>query len=134
MLQVPAARCACLLALVARLGAFFNPKRLDQFRLTLTAGVSVADVGSDVFSISVNYRAGNTGLASTLLATVVLSMSVQILIVVVVHRHHGKRRLMLEILFVITGASRSSTRGASSPARRTSAHRWIPRPSELVAR
>jgi hypothetical protein len=30
-------------------------------------------------------------------------MSLQILIVVVVHRHHGKRRLLLEILFVITG-------------------------------
>ena len=103
VLQVPAARCACLLALVGRLGAFFNPKRRDQIRLYLTAGVSVADVGSDVFSISVNYRAGNTGLASALLATVLLSMSVQILIVVVVHRHHGKRRLMLEILFVVTG-------------------------------
>ncbi len=59
---------------------------------------------SDVFSISVNYRDGNTGLASALLATVLLSMSLQILIVVVVvHRHHGKRRLMLEILFVVTG-------------------------------
>ena len=103
MLQVPAARCACLLALVGRLGAFFNPKRLDQIRLSLTAGVTVADVGSDAFSVSVNYRAGNTGLASALLATVLLSMSFQILIVVVVHRHHGKRRLMLEILFVITG-------------------------------
>jgi hypothetical protein len=44
--------------LVGRLGAFFNPKRLDQIRLSLTAGVSVADVGSDVFSVSVNYRAG----------------------------------------------------------------------------
>jgi hypothetical protein len=63
----------------------------------------VADVGSDVFSVSVNYRAGNTGLASGLLATVVLSMAFQILLLVVVHRHHGKRRLMLEILFVITG-------------------------------
>jgi hypothetical protein len=103
VLQVPAARCACLLALVGRLGAFFNPKRRDQIELSLTAGVSVADVGSDVFSISVNYRDGNTGLASALLATVLLSMAFQILIVVVVHRHHGKRRLMLEILFVITG-------------------------------
>jgi hypothetical protein len=33
LLQVPAARCACLLALVGRLGAFFNPKRLDQGRV-----------------------------------------------------------------------------------------------------
>jgi hypothetical protein len=65
VLQVPTARCAC----------FFNPKRLDQTRLYLTAGVSMADVGSDVFSISVNYLAGNTGLASALLATVLLSMS-----------------------------------------------------------
>jgi hypothetical protein len=44
------------------------------------------------FSISVNYLAGNTGLASALLATLLLSMSFQILIVVVVHRHYGKRR------------------------------------------
>jgi hypothetical protein len=102
-LQVPAARCACLLALVGRLGAFFNAKRIGQIRLSLTAGVSVADVGSDVFSVWVNYRAGNTGLASALLATVLLSMSVQILLVVIVHRHHGKQRLMLEILFVVIG-------------------------------
>jgi hypothetical protein len=100
---MPAARCACLLALVGRLGAFFNPKRLDQIELCVTAIISFADMGSDVFSISVNYRAGNTGLASALLATVLLSMSFQILIVVVAHRHHGKRRLMLEILFVLTG-------------------------------
>jgi hypothetical protein len=72
VLLVPAARCAFLLALVGRLGAFFTPKRLDQLRLYLTAGVSVADVGSDVFSISVNYRAGNTGLASALLARLAL--------------------------------------------------------------
>ena len=93
---MPAARCACL-------GAFFTPKRRKNLRLYLTAGVSVADMGSDVFSVSVNYRDGNTGLASALLATVLLSMSVQILIVVLAHRHHDKRRLMLEILFVITG-------------------------------
>ena len=100
---MPAARCACLHALVGRLGAFFNPKRVNQIRLYLTASVSVADVGSDVFSVSVNYLAGNTGLASALLATVLLSMSLQILIVVVVHRHQGNRRLMLEILIVVTG-------------------------------
>jgi hypothetical protein len=103
VLQVPAARCACLLALVCRLGAFFNPKRLDQIELCVAAIISFADMGSDVFSVSVNYRAGNIGLASALLATVLLSMSVQILIVVINHRHHGKRRLMLEILFVLTG-------------------------------
>jgi hypothetical protein len=88
VLQVPAARCARLLALVGRLGAFFNPKRRDQIRLSLTAGVSVADVGSDIFSISVSYLAGNTGLASALLATVLLSMSVQI----VVADTHRRRR------------------------------------------
>jgi hypothetical protein len=32
-----------------------------------------------------------------------LSMSLQIFIVLHNHRHHGKRRLMLEVLFVITG-------------------------------
>jgi hypothetical protein len=87
VLQVPAARCACLLKPVGRLGAFFTPERLRQIRLYLTAGVSVADVGSDVLSVSVNYLAGKTGLASALLATVLLSLSFQILIVVVVHRH-----------------------------------------------
>jgi hypothetical protein len=100
---MPAARCAILLALLARLGTFFNPKRLDQIELCLTAVISVADMGSDVFSVSVNYHDGNIGLASALLATVLFSMSLQILIVLVNHRHHGKRRLMLEVLFVITG-------------------------------
>jgi hypothetical protein len=102
-LQVPAKLGAVHRSLLARLGAFFNSKRRKNLRLYLTAGVSVADLGSDVFSVSVNYLAGNTGVASALLATVLLSMSFQILIVVVVHRHHGKRRLMLEILFVIAG-------------------------------
>ncbi len=65
VLQVPTARCVCQ--------CLFNPnlvpKPLCQIRLSLTAGVSVADGGSDVsgFSVSVNYRAGNTGLASALL-------------------------------------------------------------------
>ena len=100
---MPAARGAYLLPLLARLGAFFSPKRLIQIELCVTAIISFADMGSDVFSVSINYRDGNTGLASALLATVLLSMSVQILFVVVAHRHHGKRRLMLEILFVLTG-------------------------------
>ncbi len=82
VLQMPAARGACFLPLLACLGAFFNPKRLNQIRVELcvTAIISFADMGSDAFSVSVNYRAGNTGLASALLATVLLSMSVQILI------------------------------------------------------
>jgi len=102
--QVPAARCTILLALLARLGAFFfNPKRLDQLELCVTAIISFADMGSDVFSISVNYHDGNIGLASALLATVLLSMSLQMIIVLINHRHHGKRRLMLEVLFVLTG-------------------------------
>jgi hypothetical protein len=100
---MPAAPGAWLLPLVARLGAFFNPKCLSQIELCMTAMTSFADMGSDVFSVSVNYRDGNIGLASGLLAAVLLSMSLQIVIVVVVHRHHGKRRLMLEVLFVITG-------------------------------
>jgi hypothetical protein len=100
---MPAARCAILLALLARLGAFFNPKRLDQIELCLTAIISVADMGSDVYSVSINYQEGNIGLASALLATVLLSMFLQMLIVLVNHRHHGKRRLMLEVLFVLTG-------------------------------
>ena len=33
VLQVPAARGACLLPLFARLGAFFNPKRLNHIEL-----------------------------------------------------------------------------------------------------
>ena len=102
---MPAARCAILLALLARLGAFFNPKRLDQIELCLTAIISFADMGSDVFSVSVNYHDGNIGLASALLATVLLSMSLQMIIVLINHRHHGKRRLMLEVLFVLTGES-----------------------------
>ncbi len=100
---MPAARCAILLALLARLSAFFKPKLLDQIELCLTAIISFADMGSDIFSVSVNYQDGNIGLASALLATVMLSMSLQTIIVLINHQHHGKRRLMLEVLFVLTG-------------------------------
>jgi hypothetical protein len=100
---VPAARCAILLALLARLGAFFNSKRRNQNELCMTAIISVADMGSDVYSVSINYQEGNIGLAAALLATEILSMSLQILDVIVNHRHRGKRRLMLEVLFVLTG-------------------------------
>ncbi len=72
-------------------------------RLALTATVSVVDVGSDVYSVSIYYRAGRTGLASGLLSTVLLSMLLQTVIVCVVHRHHGKLVLVLEILLVVSG-------------------------------
>jgi hypothetical protein len=72
-------------------------------RLGLTATVSVVDVGSDVYSVSIYYRAGRTGLASGLLATVLLSMLFQTVIVCVVHRHHGKLVLAMEIIFIVSG-------------------------------
>jgi hypothetical protein len=110
VLQVPAARCASLLALVGRLGAFFNPKRRKSLRLGLTAGVSVADVGSDsdVFSVSVNYRDGNTGLSDTLASALLATVPAAEHIRPDAHRRRRppaprKRRLMLEILFVVTG-------------------------------
>jgi hypothetical protein len=65
--------------------------------------VSVVDVGSDVYSVSIYYRAGRTGLASGLLSTVLLSMLFQMMIVCVAHRHHGKLVLMVEILLVLSG-------------------------------
>jgi hypothetical protein len=72
-------------------------------RLALTGTVSVVDVGSDIYSVSTYYRNGNTGLASGLLSTVLLSMAFQTAIVCVVHRHHGKLALTVEILFVVSG-------------------------------
>ena len=72
-------------------------------RLALTATVSVVDVGSDVYSVSINYRAGRTGLASGLLSTVLLSMLFQTVIVFVAHRHHGKLVLTAETLLVLSG-------------------------------
>ena len=72
-------------------------------RLALTASVSVVDVGSDVYSVSIYYRAGRTGLASGLLSTVLLSMLFQTVVVCVVHRHHGKLVLTVEILLVLSG-------------------------------
>ena len=72
-------------------------------RLALTATVSVVDVGSDVYSVSINYRAGRTGLASGLLSTILLSMLFQTVIVCVAHRHHGKLVLTAEILLVLSG-------------------------------
>ncbi len=93
----------CLLALVARLSRLFSPKNRRAMRLALTATVSVVDVGSDVYSVSINYRAGRTGLASGLLATVLLSMLFQTVIVCVAHRHHGKLVLTMETLLVLSG-------------------------------
>ena len=72
-------------------------------RLALTATVSMVDVGSDVYSVSIYYRAGRMGLASGLLSTVLLSMLFQTVIVCVVHRHHGKLVLAMEILFIVSG-------------------------------
>ena len=98
--RVPAARCHRLLAF---LSAVFTPERREQAMLYLTACMSFADVGSDVFSMSISYRDGRTRVASGLLALVVFSMSCQIAVVYFVHRHHGKRVLMLEVLFVLLG-------------------------------
>ena len=42
---MPAARCVILLALHARIGAFFNPKRRKQIEFCLTAIISFADIG-----------------------------------------------------------------------------------------
>jgi hypothetical protein len=97
--QVP----ACLLALVALLSRLFSPKNREAMRLALTATVSVVDVGSDVYSVAIYYRAGRPGLASGLLSTVLLSMLFQTAIVCVVHRHHGKLVLTAEILLVLSG-------------------------------
>jgi hypothetical protein len=100
VLQMPAARCHRLLAF---LSAVLTPERREQAMLYLTACMSFADVGSDVFSMSISYRDGRTRAASGLLALVAFSMSCQIAVVYFVHRHHGKRVLMLEILFVLLG-------------------------------
>ena len=94
--QVP----ACLLALLSKL---FSPKNRRAMRLALTATVSVVDVGSDVYSVSIYYRAGRPGLASGLLSTVLLSMLFQTVTVCVVHRHHGKLVLTVETLLVLSG-------------------------------
>ena len=91
---------ACLIALFSRL---FSPKNRRAMRLALTATVSVVDVGSDVYSVSINYRAGRTGLASGLLSTVLLSILLQTVTVCVAHRHHGKLVLTAEILLVLSG-------------------------------
>jgi hypothetical protein len=94
---------ACLLALVALLSRLFSPKNRRVMRLALTATVSVVDVGSDVYSVSIYYRAGRPGLASGLLSTVLLSMLFQTVIVYVAHRHHSKLVLTAEILLVLSG-------------------------------
>ncbi len=94
--QVP----ACLVAILSRV---FSTKNRRAMRLALTATVSVVDVGSDVYSVSIYYRAGRTGLASGLLSTVLLSMLCQTVIVCLAHRHHGKLVLTVEILLVLSG-------------------------------
>ena len=103
----PFVRCCqvpvCLLALFALLSKLLSPKNRRAMRLALTATVSVVDVGSDVYSVSIYYRAGRPGLASGLLSTVLLSMLFQTVIVCVVHRHHGKLALTVETLLVLSG-------------------------------
>ena len=94
---------ACILALLALLSKLFSPKNRRAMRLALTGTVSVVDVGSDIYSVSIYYRAGRTGLASGLLSTVLLSMLFQTVIVSVVRRHHGKLVLAGEILLVLSG-------------------------------
>ncbi len=93
----------CLLALLALWSRLFSPKNRRAMRLAMTATVSMVDVGSDVYSVSIHYSAGRTGLASGLLSTVLLSMLFQTVIVCVVHRHHGKLVLTVETLLVLSG-------------------------------
>ena len=51
----------------------------------------------------VYYLAGETGVASALLATVIVSMMLQICLVIFVHRHRGFRPVLLEVLIVLSG-------------------------------
>ncbi len=67
------------------------------------AGLSVIDVGSDVFSISSYFSVGRTGIACALLSTVLASYGLQTLVVWYVHRHRGNRTLAREIGFVLCG-------------------------------
>ncbi len=67
------------------------------------AGLSLFDVGSDVFSISSYFSVGRTGIACALLSTILASYGLQAVIVWYVHRHRGNKALAREIAFVLCG-------------------------------
>ena len=67
------------------------------------AGLSLFDVGSDVFSISSYFSVGRTGIACALLSTILASYGLQAVIVWYVHRHRGNKALAREIGFVLCG-------------------------------
>ena len=67
------------------------------------AGLSLFDVGSDVFSISSYFSVGRTGIACALLSTVLASYGLQAGLVWFIHRHRGNKALAREIGFVLCG-------------------------------
>jgi hypothetical protein len=89
------------------LAALFAYLTSSEFlhRLTVysAAGFSLFDVGTDIYSTSSAYSAGNTDLGSALLSTIILSNAVQIIVVINQHRHRGIRRVAQEICFVVCG-------------------------------
>ena len=92
-----------LVALVALFAYLASSEFLHRLTVYSAAGFSLFDVGTDIYSTSSAYSAGNTDLGSALLSTIILSNAVQIITVITQHRQRGIRRVAQEICFVVCG-------------------------------
>ena len=72
-------------------------------RVCVGAGLSMADLFSDAAMIATIFIAGNYGSAAGLLATILLSLVIQSLIVTMNYKHRGWRKLSVELLVVWSG-------------------------------
>jgi hypothetical protein len=73
-----------------------------KLRLTIGAGLSVADMISDINNIINMFLAGQSAGAYALLSTILVSLSFQILLVVMQNSHRGKRVVAWEIFLVLS--------------------------------
>jgi hypothetical protein len=90
-------------ALVALFTYLTSSEFLHRLTVYSAAGFSLIDVGTDIYSTSSAYSAGNADLGSALLSTIILSNTLQIMVVINRHRHRGIRRVAQEICFVLCG-------------------------------
>ena len=71
-----------------------------RMRVGIGAVLSFADIASDIWMVVSLFVAGSVGASSSVLATILLSVVLQSLVVVVQHRHRGALPLALELLIV----------------------------------
>jgi hypothetical protein len=73
-----------------------------RLRLTIGAGLSIADMLSDLYNIVKMFLAGQSAAACALLALILASLLVQILLVIVQNSHLGPRKVAWEVFLVLS--------------------------------